>query len=45
VAERLVPYNVMTGKLVRRGLRFSMDYYAPAHERVADDGDGKARRD
>ncbi len=27
-AERLLPYNIMTGKLARRGLRFSLDAYA-----------------
>jgi CIC family chloride channel protein len=32
VAERLLPYNVMTGKLVRRGLRVSLDYYAHHHD-------------
>ncbi len=30
LADRLLPYNIMTGKLVRRGLRLSHDYFAPA---------------
>lgn len=30
VAERLLPYSIMTGKLERRGLHVSQDYYAPA---------------
>jgi CIC family chloride channel protein len=30
VAERILPYNIMTGKLVRRGLRFSHDYFPPS---------------
>lgn len=29
VAGRLLPYNVMTGKLLRRGLHVSHDYFAP----------------
>ena len=29
LADRLMPYNIMTGKLVRRGLRVSHDYAAP----------------
>lgn len=33
VADRLLPYNVMTGKLVRRGLHVSHDYFAPAARR------------
>jgi H+/Cl- antiporter ClcA len=28
VAEQLLPYNIMTGKLVRRGLKVSLDYFA-----------------
>ena len=30
VAGRLLGYNIMTGKLVRRGLRPPLDYFAPA---------------
>ena len=29
VADRLLPYNLMTGKLVRRGLHVFQDYFAP----------------
>jgi|SRR5581483_7082889 len=28
VAEQLLPYNIMTGKLVRRGVEVSLDYFA-----------------
>lgn len=31
-ANQLLPYNIMTGKLVRRGLHLSQDYRAPALE-------------
>lgn len=33
MADRLLPYNVMTGKLIRRGARFSLDYFAAAQHR------------
>lgn len=39
VADRLLPYNVMTGKLVRRGLKVSHDYFAPPHTRTSGEGD------
>ncbi len=31
VARALVPYNLMSGKLVRRGLRPNFGYFAPPH--------------
>lgn len=34
VAVRLLPYSLMTGKLIRRGRRVVQDYTAPLHEPV-----------
>jgi CIC family chloride channel protein len=40
VAERLLPYNVMTGKLARRGLAVPLDYFAPGWQPARGGGGG-----
>ena len=44
VAQRLLPYNIMTGKLVRRGLVPPLDYHAPHPVMPARDGTGGAHQ-